>query len=261
MMNLVYFTKEAYNSLKKDLNNNKDNYYSEEPWMDDYFKSVGLDEFYKESTISVPTIELIYSGDDTESKNRDDLTNIKMFYGQYKDKITPLQASNPLLWSALCHIKFKQYVLKRWKKDDGSVRLDQRFFATEGRASLLYYNAISRLWWSGYITYDEDQETTDPWYLTKVLFSAQQIQKDLFDQSFSMNKTIVKGVLKALKRIQEEADNNATTIFRKLCDSYLNHYGVVTILDTLTSEEIEKISYDYMKKVLNGNHKHATGPM
>ena len=76
-------------------------------------------------------------------------------YSDYKDKITPLQASDPFLWSALCHISFKEYVLKRWKKDDGTVRLNQRFFATESRDSLLYYNAISRLWWSGYLTYDE----------------------------------------------------------------------------------------------------------
>lgn len=249
-MNLVYFTKDAYKLLKKDLNSNKDNYYSEDPWLSEYFVSVGLDEFYKTSSITVPNITLVYSGDDTESKNRDDLLNIKILYSEYKDKLSPLQASDPMLWSALCHITFKPYVLNRWRKDDGTVRLDQRFFATEGRASLLYYNAISRLWWSGYLTYDEDKASSNPWYLTETLFSAQQIQKDLFDQPFSMNRTIVKGLLMALKRIQEENGNSCTTIFRKCCDSYLNHYGAVSILDTLDSGEIEKIAYDYMKTLV-----------
>ena len=249
-MNLIYFTKEAYKLLKKDLNSNKDNYYSEDPWLSEYFVSVGLDEFYKTSSITVPNITLVYSGDDTESKNRDDLLNIKILYSEYKDKLSPLQASDPMLWSALCHITFKPYVLNRWRKDDGTVRLDQRFFATEGRASLLYYNAISRLWWSGYLTYDEDKASSNPWYLTETLFSAQQIQKDLFDQPFSMNRTIVKGLLMALKRIQEENGNSCTTIFRKCCDSYLNHYGAVSILDTLDSGEIEKIAYDYMKTLV-----------
>lgn len=249
-MNLIYFTKDAYKLLKKDLNSNKDNYYSEDPWLSEYFVSVGLDEFYKTSSITVPNITLVYSGDDTESKNRDDLLNIKLLYSGYKDKLSPLQASDPMLWSALCHITFKPYVLNRWRKDDGTVRLDQRFFATEGRASLLYYNAISRLWWSGYLTYDEDKASSNPWYLTETLFSAQQIQKDLFDQPFSMNRTIVKGLLMALKRIQEENGNSCTTIFRKCCDSYLNHYGAVSILDTLDSGEIEKIAYDYMKTLV-----------
>lgn len=248
-MNLIYFTKDAYKMLKKDLNLNKENYYREEPWLNEYFATAGLDEFYKTSSITVPNIELICTGDDIETKNRDDLTNIKNFFTEYKDKITPLQASDPLLWSALCHITFKDYILKRWKKTDDTVSIDKRFFATEGRSSLLYYNAISRLWWSGYLTYDEEHRKSNPWYLTETLFSAQQIQKDLFDQSFSMNKTIVKGLLSALKRIQDEQGNACTTIFRKCCDSYLNHYGAVSILDTLTTEEIEEIAYAYMKSI------------
>lgn len=248
-MNLIYFTKDAYKLLKKDLNLNKDNYYSEEPWLDEYFATAGLDEFYKTSSITVPNIELVYNGDDIEVKNSDDLNNIKSFYIEYKDKITPLQASDPLLWSALCHITFKNYILKRWKKADDTVSIDKRFFATEGRSSLLYYNAISRLWWSGYLTYDEERMNSNPWHLTEILFSAQQIQKDLFDQPFSMNRTIVKGLLSALKRVQEERGNACTTIFRRCCDSYLNHYGVVSILDTLSAKEVEDLAYSYMKKI------------
>lgn len=127
-MNLIYFTKDAYKLLKKDLNLNKNNYYSEEPWLDEYFAAAGLDEFYKTSSITVPNIELVYNGDDIEVKNSDDLNNIKSFYIEYKDKITPLQASDPLLWSALCHITFKDYILKRWKKADDTVSIDKRFF-------------------------------------------------------------------------------------------------------------------------------------
>ncbi len=249
-MNLIYFTKDAYKLLKKDLNVNKDNYYGDDPWLEQYFADQGIEEYYKTSSISVPNIQLFTTeDDDNNAKNQADLINIKTLYSEYKDKITPLQASDPMLWSALCHKTFKEYVLQRWKKDDGTVRLDQRFFATEGRTSLCYYNAISRLWWSGYLTYDDSAECVNPWHLTETLFSAQQIQKDLFDQPFSMNKNIVKGLLNALKRIQEENGNNCTTIFRKCCDGYINHYGVVTILDTLEPVEIEAIAYDYMKSI------------
>jgi len=252
-MNLIYFTQDAYKSLQKDLKLNHDKYYSEEPWLDEYFASVGLDEYYRTSSVAVPNVELICTGDDIETKNRDDLTNVKMFYSAYKDKIEPLQASDPLLWSALCHITFKDYILNRWKKADDTISIDKRIFATKGRSSLLYYNAIARLWWSGYLTYDEEQKSTNPWHLTEILFSAQQIQKDLFDQPFSMNRTIVKGLLSALKRIQEEQGNASTTIFRKCCDSYLNHYGVVSILDTLSAKEVEEIAYSYMKKLISQN--------
>ena len=97
-MNLIYFTKDAYKLLKKDLDANKDNYYREESWLNEYFAKVGLDEFYKTSSIVVPNLQLSYTGDDNESKNNDDLSNIKLLYSDYKDKITPLQASDPLLY-------------------------------------------------------------------------------------------------------------------------------------------------------------------
>lgn len=249
-MNLIYFTKDAYKLLKKDLTSNSEYYYLDEPWLDEYFANAGVDEYIKTSSLVVPNVSLEYSGDEDEAKNSDDLNNIRILYDAYKDKVTPLQASDPMLWSALSHITFKEYVLKRWRKDDGSVRLDQRFFATEGRASLLYYNAISRLWWSGYLTYDEERERTNPYHLTEILFSAQQIQKDLIDQSMSMNKTVVKGILLALKRIQEETGSACTRVFRSCCDSYLNHYGAVSVLDTLSVEDIEGIAYSYMKRAL-----------
>lgn len=60
--------------------------------------------------------------------------NLQLFYSDYKDKITTLQAS------------VKKYVLKRWKKDDGIVRLDQKFFASEDRTSLFYITMLFRVY-------------------------------------------------------------------------------------------------------------------
>lgn len=249
-MNLVYFTKDAYKALKMSLASNEEKYYTSDPWMDEFFASEGLQEYLKTSSVVVPDVNLVYTGEDDFSKNNDDLTNIRFLYGAYRDRITPMQASDPMLWSALSHVTFKDYVLKRWQKGDGEVNLGQRFFATEGRSSLCYYNAISRLWWAGYLSYDEDKEDTDPWHLTKTLLSAQQVLKDFSDQGFSMSKSVAKGLLIALKRIQEEIGNNATNVFRSCCDSYLNHYGAVTVLDVLEPSEIEEICYGYMKRRL-----------
>lgn len=255
-MNLLYFTRDAYKTLKKDIEQNKDKYYTSTDWLQEYFETKNLPDYVRTSSVKVGDISAFqFTGEDTESKNRDDLQNIKTLYTQFKGKLSPAQASDPCLWTALCHITFKDYVMKRWQKDDGTVRLNQRFFATEGRASLLYYNAISRLWWSGYLTYEEEKAKTNPWELTEILFSAQQIQKDLFDQPYSMNRTVVKGLLRALKRIQEETGNAATPTFRKCCDSYINHYGAVSILDSLTAEEVEEIAYSYMKEQLAAGSK------
>lgn len=251
-MNLIYFTKDAYKELRAQLAANEQRYYSSEPWLDEFFADTAIDEYVKTSSVVVPSVSLQCTGDDDDAKNNDDLINIKQLYGAYKDKITPLQASDPMLWSALSHITFRDYVVKRWQKGSRDVNVSARFFATEGRSSLCYYNAISRLWWAGYLSYDKDREDTNPWWLTETMLSAQQIFKDYTDQGFSMSRTVSIGLLRALKRIQEESDAKQTTVFRMCCDSYLNHYGAVSMLDFLSSDEVEAIAYDFMKTKVRG---------
>lgn len=245
-MNLVVFTQDAYKKLKSDVDVNREMYASEHfGWLDSYFLENGIPEYCKTSSIFVPSIELVYSGDSDREKNMDDFTNTKILYSAYKDKISPIQASDPCLWTALSHLWFNKYINSRWSKN-GIVNVKERYFATTSKSSLTYYNAIARLWWVGHLTYEPEKESTNPWELTQIAFSAQQVQKDLFDQGFCMNKVIVKGLLKALKRIQTERGDFATTVFRNCCDSFLNHYGAVTILDILEAEEVEDIAYNYM---------------
>lgn len=70
-MNLIYFTKDAYKLLKKDLNANKDNYYSDDPWLAQYFADQGLEEYCKTSSIVVPNFQLLNVEDgDNDAKNR-----------------------------------------------------------------------------------------------------------------------------------------------------------------------------------------------
>lgn len=242
-MKLIYFTDEAYNLLKKDLYKNEKNYYLEELWIEKYFKEYNIENYMGTSDIVVGNISEFQ---DTGDINQDDLQNTITLYSAYLDKLTPAEASNPRLWTALCHLipEYRKYILSRWKNKNEEVTLEKRFFATEGRSSLLYYNAISRLWWSGYLTYEQDK--AQPWALTKTLFSAQMVQKDLLDQPFSFNKKVVRGLLKALQKIQEQTGNAASKIFRECCDSYINHYGAVTVLDSLSEDEIENIAYKYM---------------
>lgn len=250
-MKLLVFTEEAYQMLKSDKANNRARYYSNEKWLDDYFLGIGMEDYLKETTIYVPDIQLLSGAEDRESKNREDLNNIKTIYSEYKDKITPMQAADPRMWSALCHIEYDDYIRGRWgagkDPEDESDKLEDRFFLTNARSSMLYYNALSRLWWSGYLTHEPDNDKGGSWTLTNVLLSAQQIQKDLFDSSFSMNRKAVKGVLTALGKMQDKKGNACTKMFRDCCFSCLNHYGAVSILDSLEPEEIEELAFQYME--------------
>ena len=70
-MNLIYFTKDAYKALKAALPANESKYYSSDPWMDEFFASVGLQEYLKTSSVVVPDVHLVYNVDDDATKNSD----------------------------------------------------------------------------------------------------------------------------------------------------------------------------------------------
>lgn len=249
-MILQYFTEEAANELRNFLSGNEDKYYSDEPWLDEFFRSVNINAPYQQPSVTVPDVTLASGAETPEELCAEDLQNVMLLYGAYKDKLTPAQASEPRLWTTLCHKTFNDYVLERWSGRDGKVDLEKRFFATSGRASLCRENALSKLWWAGYLSYDETRESTDPWHLTKTLLSAQKVHTDFIEHDYSASKRVQMGVLSALKRIQEEAGGKATSAFRKCCVSFLNRRAAVTAIDVLEADEIEELAYTYMKSQL-----------
>lgn len=239
-MFLPYFEEEVYDQLVNNIEHNKDRYYSDEKWLEDYFVN---EKYISESAIDVPEITLEFSKKtlkDSE-KNEQDYRNAVSIYASYKDIITPQIATNKYMWTALSHTVFSEYVKYRWWQHD----IKERFFCTGGRQSLVYYNAISRLWWAAHLTYSEQ----DKYELTQVLFdSGQQTFKDLTDCAYSMNRTITRGVLKAIRELKQEPGIvKFGECFRDL-NKFLNRQGVVISLDFLSEDEIKDIAVNYMKK-------------
>ncbi|MDR0850142.1 MAG: hypothetical protein LBN07_01510 [Christensenellaceae bacterium] len=247
-MNIPYFTNSAYSNLKENIKENKDRYIKNDDWLKKYFMEVDIQEFYKTSSVYVnfPTL-LTENGKLSDAdKCSQDLTNVKILYSALKDKISPQQASNYLMWTAVAHMVYPAYILARWQKDYGEINFEERFFATRGRQSLIYYNAISRLWWCGYISYDEECKNTNPFHLTEVLFTAQEFCKDFTDTAYSMNKTIARGVLRAVKGVKEKiGEKSISDCFRDF-NKYFNRYGAVTVLDYLSEEEVTELTKKYM---------------
>ena len=62
-MNLIYFTKDAYTCLLREVDGNESKYYSDNIWLDDYFKT------FINYTIDVPeALELFAKADMTDYK-------------------------------------------------------------------------------------------------------------------------------------------------------------------------------------------------
>lgn len=246
-MMLGFFTEDAYVKLFSDISLNSDKYMSDEEWLSEYF---GGTEYYMMSTVDVGKFTPSYSlgKKDDAQKASEDLVNTRLLYDAFK-KLTPLQASNKYMWTYLCHAfpEYREYIKDRWLQEARENTIKSRFFVTTSD-SLLNDHALSRLWWYGYLTYDENNP--NPYALTEVLLTNQTICTDVMDTSNRMNPERMKGVLLAIKDFKNEiSDSEGITEYFRECKKYLNHYAAVTTLEFLDSSEIRDLAFNYMKKL------------
>lgn len=259
-MLLSYFTEEAYESLLHDIRKNAENYASDEDWLTTYFS--GTDGYFKTSSVDVGAFSPHYTPGkkDDAQKSQEDLINTRLIYDAFRN-LTPLQASNKYMWTYLCHAvpEYRNYIRDRWMQDERENTIKSRFFVTTP-GSLLNDNALSRLWWYGYLTYD--RSSSHHYALTEILFTNQTICTDVMDTFNRMNYDRMRGVLMAIRDFKDVLGNNEgiTDYFRE-CKKYLNHYAAVTTLEFLDSEEIRDLAFNYMIKLREERLSGTGGPL
>jgi len=249
-MYLCYFDEKAYEDLENNIVKNKDHYFDNDDWVSEHFK--GKNYFHR-SRIEVNSVELQHlPANASESmKNENDLINVRLLYNAFKD-LTPFQACSKELWSYLAHVQFKDYVHSRWMRNPGKRTIATRYFVNGSQG--IFHNAISRLWWFGHITYQHDEK--NPYKLTKVLLTNQQVCMDLIDEPYSFNREIVKGMLTGLKRFMDDYEiyRGITDIWRD-CVQYINRKGAIVNLDALGADTLSDTVYDTLKKYHNKRQK------
>ena len=267
-MKVKYLTDKAYETLVDNIQQDQEKYLLKDCWLPEYF---GGKEYYKESRLEAQDIILYMDGE----RNASDITNVRFIFDNF-GHLTPQQASNPYLWTYLSLVEYWQYTLWRWGKTvedenmpaetendevvsiDGkgskrTVNIRQRYLCHPSRIGLLR-NSISRLWWYAYLSY-QPGPATHKYELTELLLSSSDLCQSIVERNFSMNRNVCYGVLQAIKQINDnpklenigKLSSTGEYEWRGLC-KYLNRFGAVTLLDSLSSEEIQQISYDFLLK-------------
>lgn len=247
-MLLGYFTEEAYDKLLHDIPNNAERYSEKEEWLSAYFGSTT--DYFKMSAVDVSMFVPAYTPGkkDDAQKSQEDLVNTRLIHSAFRS-LTPLQASNKYMWTYLCHAvpEYRDYIRDRWMQDERENTIKNRFFVTTP-GSLLNDNALSRLWWYGYLTYDP--QNRNPYALTEILFTNQTICTDVMDTFNRMNLDRMRGVLLAIRDFKNEiSDSEGITEYFRECKKYLNHYAAVTTMEFLEVEEIRDLAFNYMMRL------------
>ena len=223
------------------------NYYYERNgnWFDSYFSEEGR---VLEINIDFDMPEFNYDDDYSIS----DKENVKIVYKALQH-LTVIQATQERLWAGMAHLQFRDFSFYRLRNEldeKKDLRINTALFFKRGNKRSLFVHILARLWWVGYMTYDEANEE-NPFWLTDFFcekdFSARCTV--FFSSNFTSNRDITIGILRALIKMKE----NGVTIRRDhfvQATKYLNVVGGAMVLDVLDAEEVEEMVCRHLDKVL-----------
>lgn len=127
--------------------------------------------------------------------------------------LTPAHATDERLWTTLCFGIMSEYVKARWpfrrSEDDKLSGHVLRHWFPEGVRGRMRDNAVSRLWWMGYIASKVPNMSPD--IVHELLFSNSDYRSSLLERNSSANSV---SVLVAILRVSQTAFANGTAYSR-----------------------------------------------
>ena len=241
----------AISILKKDIKNNMIRYALEEEWIDNYFKEKNMESYYINSNIIVEDFELEL-GDQSK-----DLTNAVILHKALKN-LLPIHARDEKMWTYLTHSIGYKYMKSRWKVDSNNEkvsRIESRYFFqgksdNKIKSSTVPYvrNGLSRLWWAGYIVYDETLD--NPYEYIDELFISQDMFVGLCERDIAKNKKLVLIILKMMREYEIKNISNNTELVRNILKE-INFSAGLVMYDSMNEKELETKIGEIFKKNIN----------
>ena len=239
-MKLYFFRQTALDILRRDIPDNLDFYSRSDVWLDDFFITKDISNYYFDSGIEVEDFQLVPGNSDT------DAANAMALYESFRGKLNRLQATDFRLWAYLTHSVCWPYMKTRWNLNEEAReswigRITDRYFIAS--RSPYVRNGISRLYWSAELTYDESN--SNPYEYLEFVLKWQDLAVGALDRQIGRAKNSILGNLQALKEANLNEDD------RRLFFTKINQYGGVKLLDSLSREQSLDVSRRYIEYILS----------
>lgn len=244
-MKIKFLSEDTLQDLRVNFETYKTHYYNQDDeWFNTYFQEEGR---LVESRIEFEKPEMNTDEDYLVS----DFENVKIIYSSLKH-LTVSQATQERLWSGLAHVQLRDFLYYRLAKDiekKNDKRIQSAVFFTNGAKRSLFVHAIARLWWVGYMTYDENN-SPNPYWLTEFFCSADFSARCVvfFSSNFTSNRAITRGILRALITLREEGVVIKREHFVE-STKFLNISGGAMVLDLLEEDEVKEMVEKRLRKV------------
>jgi hypothetical protein len=231
-MKLKFLSDETLMDLRNNFHAYKEHYFNKNhQWFDQYFNGEGR-AIEAKIDFEMPMFNV------DEDNAVSDRENVKILYEALKHL-------------TVSHIQFRDFVFFRLKKEleeKNENRLNSALFFKHGNKRSLFVHVLARLWWVGYMTYDEENPTNPYWltdFFTEKDFSARSVI--FFSSNFTSNRNITKGILKSLIKLRDRGIIIKRDHFVQ-ANKYLNVVGGAMILDMLSTNEVEEMVDNYLSR-------------
>lgn len=192
----------------------------------------------------------------TDEKDREtDIYNSILLYERL-NKLPLYVLTDERFWCWLMFDKGYQVALKYMPVKKGSSVFKDHWLLTQGKRRGLFFGVLSRCYFRVALSVDTTLE--DPYELTRFVISNPLRFRELTWRSFSSEKMIVLGTLKAEKRIKEEYPDyeENTNRFGDIA-KLLSKLGSVMLLDVMTEKDIEEYVYKKYKNMVEDDLRKA----
>lgn len=228
---LLYFTETAVSSLWSRVSEHLDWYYQASGAPP---RPIGVDRVEGHTQLrAVDVAGCLRLGTGTDAENAIAVYNAL-------SQLRPREAADERFWVHLCHGEAAGYVRQRWLAnrpedcDDAVQQVRNHFFA-KGNRALIRDNALSRLWWLGYIANEVAADA--PRLFLDILMHRQDIRSALIERPFlSMNHKVLREIYAVMRDHWEQDGSSSKLFIREVFRDWmvrLNRRGGVILLDAV----------------------------
>lgn len=245
-INIKYLTDGALETLRKGtdavtqklIENPNDS-----SWLNDFVSG----ELYVTKTLEIESFTLEMPKNDKDRET--DLKNSLLLYERLKH--LPMSVlSDERFW---CWVNFEigyKAALKYMPIEDGKSVFKDHWLFTQGNRRGLFFGVLSRCFFRVESSIDP-QNKDDCFILTRFVIENPLRFRELSWRSYSSEKAIVRGVLKAEKRIKDDFSTfEETGKFYGEIAKYISKLGSVMLLDVMTEKDIEILVYEKGKELI-----------
>jgi hypothetical protein len=183
------------------------------------------------------------------AKDVDDAIALHEWLTKATPKIPRSVFGDERLWTALCHVTFADYMIKRWgteksddallfeeqtdnrEKTEGYGRISIRFFVKGASQRGIVRNGLARLFWAADLAFESGS-----YELVHQMFRKQDIHQNIIERSMCIDPEITKSMLKEFAQL-DKAELSKTKI--QLVAKLVNGAGGTRTLETVSKSDMK----------------------